>query len=84
MRFQARQYHLRKYWDRYLRVLFHCQFPFLSINLDGTIAVETTGKESLREVIEQEMLDGALDGPCSKVGVIAFVCQKVDGLIGNL
>ena len=61
--------------------LFHCQLAVFGIDLDGTVAVEAACKERLREVVEQEVLDGTLDRTCAELGVVAFVCQEVDGFV---
>ena len=64
--------------------LFHRQLAVFGIDLDGTIAVESACKEFLREVVEQEALDGSLDGTRSEVWVVAFVSKQVDGFIAYL
>ena len=47
---------------------------------DGLVAVDFVGKEFFRQVVEHELLDGALDGTGTEVGVVTLLCQEGNGL----
>lgn len=60
-----------------------CQFSILYVNLDGQFSSDRVAQQCLRQVIEQETLDGSLHGACSEVGVVTLVGQEVDGLVAH-
>ena len=50
------------------------------IDDDRFVAVHLVGENLLREVVEHELLDGALYGTGTEVGIVTLFCQEGDGL----
>ena len=53
----------------------------VAVGIDAYLLVATDGasEDGLREVVQEQALDGSLDGACAELWVIAFSREQIDG-----
>ena len=71
-------------YDDYCDLVSEDQFAIKGIDENGLVAVNLFGKNLLAEIVEHEALDGALNGTCTKLGIVTKVGQKTDGIVANV
>ena len=70
--------------DDYCGLVSEHQLAIKGIDENGLVAVNLFGKNLLAEIVEHVALNGALNGTCTKLGIVTKVGQKTDGFVANV
>ena len=55
----------------------------VGIDADVVVAADRACEDGLREVIEEQALDGAFHGTGTELGIVAFAGEQVEGAVGE-